>query len=59
MTNRTDEMRDLSVEDRNERIALAGLVVHDLRPVLLEKLKHRLAFARVPLAPLNDGPEVA
>lgn len=59
MTNRTDEMRDLSVEDRNERIAFAGSVVHDLRPLLMEKLKHRSAFARVPLAPPNDGPEVA
>ena len=40
-------MLDLMLEERNRRIGLAGTKVHDLRPVLAEKRKHRMAFARV------------
>lgn len=47
MTNRTFEMLDLPLEERNRRIREADTKVHDLRPILLDKMKHRIAFARV------------
>lgn len=46
MTDRTEEMRNLSLSGRNQNILAAGDKVHDLRPHLAEQLKHRLAFAR-------------
>ncbi len=48
MINRTDEMTNLTAQDRNELIAAgeADGKVHDLRPVLQEKLKFRSLLAR-------------
>ena len=48
MINRTEEMRDLDPDTREELIALGELEgkVHDLRLVLAEKLKFRMGFAR-------------
>lgn len=54
--NRTQEMRELSFDERNHLIAfgVADGHVHDLRPVLAEKLKNRMAFARVSVPTLED-----
>lgn len=45
MTNRTEQMRLLNEQDRTELIN-AGDNVHDLRPVLQEKLRYRNLLAR-------------
>lgn len=48
MINRTDQMRDLDPDMRDELIALGEMdgKVHDLRPVLQEKLRYRMLLAR-------------
>ena len=39
-------MRDLSLSDRNALIAAAGDKVHDLRPVLAQRIQQRLLAKR-------------